>query len=85
VGTLLLVIVVLTILAVVASGVVRYLSTAPDRNELREARAETAAVKSREKIATKALRSIANGAGNPVLEAQDALDLIETTYTKELN
>jgi len=56
-----------------------------NRAELREARAETLAVKQREKIATKALRSIANGAGNPIFEAQDALDSIESTYTKELN
>lgn len=34
----------------------------------------------RERIATKALRAIANGAGAPLLEAQDALDKIETTY-----
>lgn len=37
----------------------------------------------REKIATQALRRIANGAGRPDLEAQVALDDIENTYTKE--
>lgn len=56
-----------------------------NRAELREAKNEALAAKQREKIATKALRAIANGAGNPILEAQDALDSIETTYTKELN
>lgn len=55
------------------------------REELREARVEAAQAKAREKIATKALRAIANGAGNPILEATDALDNIENTYTKELN
>lgn len=60
-------------------------SARDSRTELREARAETLAVKQREKIATKALRAIANGAGNPILEATDALDNIESTYTKELN
>lgn len=33
----------------------------------------------------RALRSIANGAGNPVLEAQIALDEINIYHEKELN
>lgn len=36
-------------------------------------------------IATKALRSIANGAGNPTLEAEIALDSINNLEMKELN
>lgn len=57
-----------------------------NRAARREDAAEIAAVRAREKIATKALRAIANGAGNPILEATDALDNIEGTYTtKELN
>jgi hypothetical protein len=47
------------------------------RRELRES-------KSREKIATQALRAIANGDSMPVLTAGDALDRIENTYNKEL-
>lgn len=39
----------------------------------------------RERIGSKALRAIANGAGNPIFEASDALEQIEGTYTKELN
>jgi hypothetical protein len=47
---------------------------------------ELRAAKSREKIAVKTLRVIANGtSGNPALEAQIALDDIENNYIKELN
>lgn len=47
---------------------------------------ELRASKSRERIATKALRVIASGsAGNPTYEAQAALDEIEGVYNKELN
>lgn len=35
--------------------------------------------------AERTLRSIANGAGNPVLEAQIALDEITTYHEKEIN
>lgn len=38
-----------------------------------------------ERLATKGLRAIANGAGNPVYEAQDALYQIEKIESKELN
>lgn len=55
------------------------------RAERRQDAAEIAEVRAREKIATKALRAIANGAGNPIFEAQDALDNIESTYIKEIN
>lgn len=39
----------------------------------------------RRMIAERGLRAIANGAGNPVFEAQDALEQISNTYIKELN
>ena len=55
------------------------------RRRLRDAEITARNAKEREKIATKALRSISNGAGNPVLEAQIALDSIDQTYTKDLN
>lgn len=55
------------------------------RAQVREARLDAAAAEERASIATKALRRIANGAGNPILEASDALDSLERTYTKELN
>lgn len=58
---------------------------ASNRRRLRDAEITAQNAKAREKIATKALRSISNGAGNPVLEAQIALDSIDQTYTKELN
>lgn len=87
VGMLLLIILGLAL--VVAGGIVvaSYLSPANRdyRGELQEARAEALAAKQREKIGNKALRAIANGAGNPILEAQDALDAQERTYTKELS
>lgn len=88
VGFLLLIIVVLVALAVGIPSVIGYLSSDSRTNRAtrRQQSAEVAAVRSREKIATKALRSIANGAGNPLFEAQDALDKIESTYTtKELS
>lgn len=55
-----------------------------DRKIVRDIKVSATLAKSREKIATKALRSIANGAGSPILEAQIALDEIEQTYNKEL-
>jgi hypothetical protein len=86
VAAFLLVLVVIAALAVGIPSVVAYAGGSDKRRELREARTETALYRSREKIATKALRAIANGAGNPVYEAQDALDKIDLTYeTKELN
>lgn len=51
----------------------------------REAKRELREAKAREKIATAALRQIANGDSMPVLTAGDALDRIESNYTKELN
>lgn len=55
--------------------------TARDNRAARKAgNAALTIARQRERIATKALRSIVNGAGAPVLEAQDALDKIETTY-----
>jgi len=87
VGAFLLIILVVVVLAVVAVSVVSYMgSGAPDtRRKIREANNIALAAKSREKIAVTALRSIANGAGRPDLEAQLALDNIDQTYTKELN
>jgi hypothetical protein len=50
-----------------------------------DAKRELRASKAREKIATAALRQIANGDTMPVLTAGDALDRIESDYLKELN
>lgn len=87
VGVFLLVIFLVIVLVALAVGVVSYLgSGAPDtRRRIREANSIALAAKSREKIAVSALRSIANGSGNPTLEAQIALDNIDQAYTKELN
>lgn len=74
----------LVVLAVAVPSVVAYAGNGDKREALRTARAERDTAKARERIATKALRSIANGAGAPVLEAQDALEQIEHTYTKEI-
>lgn len=76
---------VLALGAFVVVGSVLSPAARDHRAEVREAKGEALAAKTREKIATRALRAIANGAGAPVLEAQDALDAIESTYTKELN
>lgn len=67
-----------------------YAFTALFSSSARAARAEKkntaqalTVTRKREKIATQALRKIANGAGRPDLEAQIALDEIENTYEKE--
>lgn len=86
VGTLLLIILFVVGVVLVTPFVVAYAQGSDKREEIREVKAEAALARSREKIATKALRAILNGAGNPVLEAQDAMDKIDLTYdTKELN
>jgi uncharacterized membrane protein len=87
VGTFFLAIILVVVLVMVGISVVGYLSSGArdSRAELREARQMALAAKAREKIATKALRSIANGAGNPQIEASIALDEIEAYYQKELN
>jgi hypothetical protein len=51
----------------------------------REAKRQLREAQTRERIATSALRAIANGDSMPVLTAGDALDRIESNYTKELN
>ena len=58
---------------------------ASDRSVVSSLKSELKATRSNENIATKALRSIANGAGNPILEASDALDRINDNEIKELN
>lgn len=84
--TVLFILGVIVALAFAVPAVVTYAGGADKRAELREAKAEAALERSRTKIAVKGLRAIANGAGAPVLEAQDALDKIDLTYeTKELN
>lgn len=82
-----LVIILVVTLVIVGISVLGYLSSGArdNRDELREARQVALNAKTREKIAVKALRSIANGSGNPNLEATIALDEIEATYQKELN
>lgn len=81
--------VILLVAGVVIAGisVVGYLSSGAgdNRAELREARQLALNAKTREKIAVKALRAIANGSGNPTMEASIALDEIEASYQKELN
>lgn len=81
----LLIIAVLCVLAVILPALFHYIGNGDSRKDIREAKAEALSAKQREKIATKALRAILNGAGNPVYEAQIALDEIDETYTKELN
>jgi len=64
---------------VVVGGIAAGASYAAIRNELDRSYKQEA------HIATKALRSIANGAGNPTLEAEIALDTINNNDFKELN
>lgn len=85
VGLFLLLLVVVVGLVIAVPSVVAFASGSGKRTELREARTAALEAKAREKMATKALRSIANGAGNPSLEAQIALDEIDASYYKELN
>lgn len=88
VGTLLLIIAGIVALVLTVPAVVAYANSA-GRTALREARREAVNAKAREKIATKALRSIRNDSGNPALEASIALDEIEALENdqelKELN
>ena len=69
--------ILLTVIGVVVLGV-KFVQNAAPRRALRE-------TKRREAIGTAALRSIANGAASPALEAQIALDDIERSYYKELS
>ena len=89
VGFFLLVVVILVVLAVAGRLVLGYASGSDKRSEIRAAKADALFAKKKERIAVKALRSIVNNAGNPVLEAQIALDEIialeDSNYTKELN
>lgn len=78
VSTVFLIMLVLVGLAVGVPTLVAYLNGSSKRAELR-------AAQSREAIAVKALRQIANGDAMPVLTAGDALDRIESTYQKEIN
>lgn len=88
VGTFLLLILAVVGLVIAVPAVVGYANSA-GRTALREARREAVNAKAREKIATKALRSIRNDSGNPALEASIALDEIEALENaqelKELN
>lgn len=61
-------------------------TTARDERAAKKARAaDLTAARQRERIATQALRRIANGAGAPLVEAEEALFQIEKTYdTKEI-
>ena len=60
--------------------------TARDNRSAKKASAkDLTAARQRERIATQALRKIANGAGAPLVEAEEALFQIEKTYdTKEI-
>lgn len=82
---ILIIIAVALVLGVVA--MVGYFSdpSRDNRAEVREVKQKLVLSRERERVATKALREIANGAGAPVLEASDALDRIEALETKELN
>lgn len=76
----------ISILAVLGIIVVLgYVGGNENRRDVREAKKEMLEARAREKVAVKALRTIANGAGNPTLEAQIALDNIDASYNKELN
>jgi hypothetical protein len=56
-----------------------------DRDSTASLKAELRASKQEALIAKKALNRIVGGAGNPILEAGDALDLINNNDIKELN
>lgn len=73
-------ILVLGVAAVVVMALVNSSKNRLDGNRKARVESERALGK-----AERALRSIANGAGNPVLEAQIALDEINLYHEKELN
>lgn len=83
--TVLIIIGCIVVLALALPAVVAFASGSGSRKELREARHERDQAERRANMAVKGLRAIANGAGNPILEASDTLDRIESTYPKELN
>jgi hypothetical protein len=78
---------IIVVIVALIFGVIFFLGFNSDTNrvKVRELSKDLTESERRERIATKALRAIANGAGQPVFEATDALDQIERTYTKELN
>ena len=90
-GVLFLIIIGIVLAIFAAIALVGFLSDSGraeakrDREDRVEAERALTISRERERIATKALRAIANGAGNPIFEASDALEQIEGTYTKELN
>lgn len=75
----LLIIVAVAVVAFAAVAVVGYFQSgaAQHKRELRTTRYQLA-------LANAGLRAIVNGAGNPVFEAQDALDKIEEVQRNEL-
>lgn len=82
---LFIVILLLSVFAVFLGVVMVGFIRDDSRSDAKTLRANLLNSRHREKVATKALRSIVNDAGNPILEAQDALDEIESSYTKELS
>lgn len=61
-------------------------SVSRDERAAKKARAaDLTDARKRERIATQALRRIANGSGKPDLEAQIALDEIDATYDSKEN
>lgn len=58
---------------------------ANDKEKVQQLRADLKTTLGESYTAIKALQSIANGAGNPILEASDALDRINNNDIKELN
>lgn len=66
----------LSLIGMAILGASSWLSARPTRDFRRELRS----VSKREALATKTLRKIANGSGNPELEAQIALDELNNLY-----
>lgn len=76
----LLTVIILGVLALGVTGVVSYFQSGA-----REAKKELKASRTREALASTALRSISAGAELPVFVASDALAEINKTYSKEIN
>lgn len=75
----------LVAVTVIGGLIVRWFSNSDQRRDRKTAVADIKRLTLRYNVACKGLRAIANGAGNPTIEAQATLDEIEELYTKELS
>lgn len=89
---LLLIIILIAVVVLVGLGLValgkRVVAYRDERQDRAELVAERNAAVANQLTAERYFRAIANGAGNPVLEAQEALDIIQNNpynNPKELN